>query len=237
MTKEITSYLHFFFDELIPPLLRDSRWFMWLPFRILFGRKADIFFGFKDKAYQYSGRELLDVFKTARCAHIKRASDVSKHCLSKLLANVEGDKVLDAGCGRGFLAQRLSGDYQVHASDLFIPVKLPKRLGGVRFQAASVENLPYKDRSFDTVICSHTLEHVKDPQAAVQELRRVSKKRIILVVPKQRPYKYTFDLHLHFFPYRHSFLALVGDGGGSARCEELRRELFYIEERYPYGKQ
>lgn len=36
---------------------------------------------------------------------------------------------------------------------------------------------------------------------ALAELRRVAKRRLIIVVPKQRNYKYTFELHINFFPY------------------------------------
>lgn len=38
-----------------------------------------------------------------------------------------------------------------------------------------VENLPFKDDSFDFVIASHVLEHSKDPEKFLSELQRVSK--------------------------------------------------------------
>lgn len=38
-----------------------------------------------------------------------------------------------------------------------------------------VENLPFKDDSFDFVIASHVLEHSKDPQKFLSEIQRVSK--------------------------------------------------------------
>lgn len=36
-----------------------------------------------------------------------------------------------------------------------------------------VEKLPFKDGSFDIVLCVNTLDHVMDPQAALREIRRV----------------------------------------------------------------
>ena len=48
---------------------------------------------------------------------------------------------------------------------------------------ADVHELPYRDNEFDTVVCLETLEHVENPHAAVQELKRVAKKRIIISVP------------------------------------------------------
>jgi len=38
-----------------------------------------------------------------------------------------------------------------------------------------VENLPFKDDSFDFVIASHVLEHSKDPEKFLSEIQRVSK--------------------------------------------------------------
>lgn len=44
-----------------------------------------------------------------------------------------------------------------------------------------VENLPFKDNSFDFVIASHVLEHSKDPEKFLSELQRVSKSGYIEV--------------------------------------------------------
>ena len=48
-----------------------------------------------------------------------------------------------------------------------------------------IQNLPYKQASFDWIICSHVLEHVPDDKAALKEIRRILKPdgRAILMVP------------------------------------------------------
>jgi ubiquinone/menaquinone biosynthesis C-methylase UbiE len=47
----------------------------------------------------------------------------------------------------------------------------------------------------------HTLEQVKNIDQALREIRRVCKKRQMIVVPCEKKYRCTFDLHIHFFPY------------------------------------
>lgn len=74
----------------------------------------------------------------------------------------------------------------------------------------SILSLPFNDNSFDTVLCTHALEHIKDYRLALKELLRVTKHRLIITVPRQREYKYTIDLHVHFFPYLYSFKKFIG---------------------------
>lgn len=42
-----------------------------------------------------------------------------------------------------------------------------------------VEHLPFADKAFDFVICSHVLEHVRDPATAINELQRVARRGYI----------------------------------------------------------
>jgi ubiquinone/menaquinone biosynthesis C-methylase UbiE len=58
------------------------------------------------------------------------------------------------------------------------------------------------DDAFDTVISTHTLEHVQHVAAALEGIRRVARRGVVVVVPHQRPYRATFNPHIHFFPYK-----------------------------------
>lgn len=49
------------------------------------------------------------------------------------------------------------------------------------FMQADGENLPFKDKAFDYVICSHVLEHVENPEAFLKEQFRVAKRGYIEV--------------------------------------------------------
>jgi len=56
-----------------------------------------------------------------------------------------------------------------------------KNLPGFR-QVDDIYNLPFKDAEFESVLCSHTIEHVDNPEAFYAELQRVGR-RVTLVVP------------------------------------------------------
>jgi ubiquinone/menaquinone biosynthesis C-methylase UbiE len=227
LPRTVTRRLTFMLDELVPPILRDSKLLMWLPLRVMLGRRAGMFLDFKERAPAMTEDELADVYKGLRGVVNERATDLSPEALARVLAEAKGPHVLEVGCGGGFLATALARQHQVTACDVAVPPMAAA--GNPEFVEATLPSLPWADRSFDTVVCAHTLEHLKDLPAALDELRRVTKQRLIVVLPKQRPYRYSFDLHLHFFPYRHSVLTAMGGGAGA--CEEAGGDWVYIEDR------
>lgn len=94
--------------------------------------------------------------------------------------SVSGDSILEVGCGSYGLAyfwrKKLTG------CDVEFPQK-PLKL--IRAVVALGSNLPFPDRSFDSVIASDVLEHVRPDQrrAVVQEILRVCRKVAILGFP------------------------------------------------------
>ena len=74
-----------------------------------------------------------------------------------------------------------------------------------RFELISdVTRLPHPDGAFEHVLCSHTIEHVPDPRAMYQELRRVGKHVTILVPPL-----WDFTAALNPFEHQVIFLSLA----------------------------
>jgi ubiquinone/menaquinone biosynthesis C-methylase UbiE len=165
---------------------------------------------FKPGAHAMSDKEFGDVYAQIDDLNIQGETDLNEACTHRILESLVGKSVLEVGCGRGYLAAKLADLKLTTACDIYIPSDLARRYPDVRFEEANIEKLPYKDNEFDTVVTTHTLEHVKYLPAAITELRRVAKKRLIIVVPRQRPYTYNFSLHLNFFSHRWSFPALLG---------------------------
>ena len=60
---------------------------------------------------------------------------------------------------------------------------------------ADICDLPFEDRSFDTIICNHVLEHIPNDKKAMQELYRVLKPggMAIVQVPYEKQRSTTFE--------------------------------------------
>lgn len=116
------------------------------------------------------------------------------------VANVKrGEKVLDIGCGGGVLLKTLSG---LKAESLGIDisniaVRDASHYGTVILGDA--DNLPLNKNSFDVVILSEVLEHLKNPENVLSEIHKIlnSGGRLILCVPTDRVvifYKFVWGL-------------------------------------------
>lgn len=108
----------------------------------------------------------------------------------KTLRPLNIDTVLDAGCGEGFTLDRLSRE-KIGSSYKGIEydpeaVKIANKLyPKLDIHEGDVLKLPYKNDSFDLVVCTEVLEHLENPRKAYRELLRVSKKYVLITVPNE----------------------------------------------------
>jgi SAM-dependent methyltransferase len=230
--RESVNTIRYLLEEWIPPALRDSAPMRWL-FRAYWGRFVDDLERFRARIHQVTPAEYADIYR--RMPRIQEGTDNSVACVERLRELLTDGGVLDVGCGTGYLLGALATGSAVQRRftgvDFQIDPGLPQRYPAMQFREADIERLPFADGEFDTVICTHVLEHVLNIEQAISELRRVARRRLLVIVPLEREYRFTFNPHVHFFPYPHSFLRHITPVPADARCEVIGRDLLYVEER------
>jgi ubiquinone/menaquinone biosynthesis C-methylase UbiE len=98
---------------------------------------------------------------------------------ARLIARHASGKALDAGCGTGYHLRALKKVQGVDVSGEM--VKLARKTGKAVMKA-SIENLPFRKDKFGTSLCMYSVLNLVDWKAAVQELCRVSKEKVIISV-------------------------------------------------------
>ena len=51
----------------------------------------------------------------------------------------------------------------------------------IQFKLGDAENLPFKDESFDAVICRHLIWTLPNPKSALEEWARVARRKVIVI--------------------------------------------------------
>ncbi|WP_207634106.1 class I SAM-dependent methyltransferase [Halalkalibacter urbisdiaboli] len=104
------------------------------------------------------------------------------------------DVVLDVGCNTGdtehflinmypFVKKVIGLDADIKRIQAAIETwKLRGKQGNIEFLVGDGMALPFPDHYFDKVICAETLEWMKDPKAAIAEIKRVLKPNGIALI-------------------------------------------------------
>jgi len=105
---------------------------------------------------------------------------------SEMIGRVSAETTLDAGCGEGVILSSLQRPTSF-GMDLDIERVLEARtiVGGGRLAAGDVHRLPFPDESVDLVLMMEVFEHLGDPQAALADVARVSRRYLLASVPNE----------------------------------------------------
>ena len=102
----------------------------------------------------------------------------------RLLPDLQGQRVLEIGCGRGDFSIWLAARYReaevwgVDFSEAAIATagaRARESLSRARFKVEDAEELSFADSSFDYVVSCECLEHVPRPERMAREIHRILK--------------------------------------------------------------
>lgn len=90
----------------------------------------------------------------------------------------QGAKVLDVGCGRGVLLDRLGASYGTIGFGIDVSAESLKQArqeaqSGIHPARSDARRIPFADGSFDLVVSMDVLEHIPDSNRAIDEMARV----------------------------------------------------------------
>ena len=235
MDRNATNFIRTILEDHVPAAWRDSAPFLFVA-RMVVGKYIDEVATFRRRAVELTDEDYARLYE--KHPRIHDESDNSPQCIRRIMADITGTSVLDVGCGTGALLRMIrQGRPELTRCvgvDIVAPQKQPD--DNLEFLSARIEQLPFASNEFDTVVCTHTLEHVLDFRGALAELRRVAAKNVIVVVPREREGRYTFNAHLQFFPYKESFLRAASPFAGQYECVDIGRDIYFAETRKHDGR-
>jgi len=113
----------------------------------------------------------------------KSSRELREGLRKKVIRTIKGSmpakkpSILDVGCGTGYLVSDLRelGSYTGvdFASEMInvCKTRFPKE----RFKLGDADDLPFKENSFDLIVCFWTFHHFTNPERVMSEFRRVLK--------------------------------------------------------------
>jgi len=132
------------------------------------------------------------------------AEHVARYRWAAALA--QGRRVLDAGCGTGYGAELLAregaaGVVGVDVDREVIEAAQRDGSGAVTFAVADLRELPAELGAFDVVVCFEVLEHIDEPEPALDRLAAALAPDGLLVVssPNRDVYPPGNPFHVHEF--------------------------------------
>lgn len=111
-------------------------------------------------------------YDSPRYARLNRWDPTHLRRIDRLLHLLPGDRVLEVGCGRGHLTQRLA-DRGIDVTGIDVNPNAAEMAETDRVLTMRAESLDFADDSFDFVLSVHALEHIPPLEEAVGEMARV----------------------------------------------------------------
>ena len=171
-----------------------------------------------------TGHDLSDEEITRRYERLSHRGGLGEEFTSKvasLAGDLSGKRVVDAGCGHGELLKyiRTRWDCELFGVDM-VQERLDRAdlIDGIEIRYSNIQQrIPFEDNSFDVSFSTEVIEHLKDPQSFLGELRRVTEPggTIILTIPNGSafvPFSYIAPyipidrIQRTFLPYEHPLI-------------------------------
>lgn len=72
LSRDVTNKIHFVLDQLLPPIIRDSKLLCKFLIRLQFKNKTNVMMSFKEKAPTISYKEFVEIYEDTASVHPQR---------------------------------------------------------------------------------------------------------------------------------------------------------------------
>lgn len=107
----------------------------------------------------------------------------------KKIKRINPGNILDVGCGTGYITKRIA---KINPNLIAVDtdakrIKMAREFTNnqIDFRVIEPDKLPFPDNSFDLVTCLEVLEHIPQYESFIKELKRVSRKYVLITVPNE----------------------------------------------------
>ena len=105
----------------------------------------------------------------------------------RLIVFQQTDHVLDLGCGTGIIsyiiAKKVAKVTAIDSSKRMI--NHAQQAKNITYYIADAASIPFPDKSFDKTVLFTVLQDIKDQDAALKEIKRVTKGEVLLTILKR----------------------------------------------------
>jgi ubiquinone/menaquinone biosynthesis C-methylase UbiE len=137
------------------------------------------------KSNVHKSKEGYDLYAGLYDKTLEFLDSFERNELKRMIYSAKGKKVLDVGCGTGRLFpefQKMNFDITgIDVSQKMIDIA-KNRCHKAKLLVGDVENLPFKDDSFDVVVASFVVVHLKYLEKAFSEIYRVLKNGGVFII-------------------------------------------------------
>jgi SAM-dependent methyltransferase len=124
-----------------------------------------------------------------------------------------GAQLLDVGCGTGWLAEYFPNYTGIDGSAEAVALAVQRERNVIHGDLES-SSLPFPDAAFDAAVLKDILEHVADPAALLEEVRRVLRPGATVFASSPDAQRWVWDDYTHRRPFtRKAFRLLFADRG------------------------
>ena len=106
---------------------------------------------------------------------------INQDYIIKFINNKNTMKVLDVGCGIGYLLSKISSKHKKFGTEIDDTVlNIASKFGQIFI--GDLKNINFNKNYFDLIVCHHVIEHVKKPEIMLTEIKKILKKNGTLIM-------------------------------------------------------